>query len=127
MLNSLKSAGGNLANVAKMKAQQDKLTKMLSSVRVTGVSKNGKVKVTITGDQKIVDISIDPALVRFVYENFISQNKPDVMMSKAIMEAFEDAVSKVQNEVIQQLSQNGGINDLMEVLQSTSNMGKANN
>jgi DNA-binding protein YbaB len=122
MLNGIKNAGSTVANIGKLKAQQEKLQKLLSSIRVTGTSKNGKVTVTITGEQKIVDINIDPALIRFVYENFTSQNKPDTMMSKAIIEAVDDAVSKVQMEVVTKLQQNGGIDDLMGMLQAAGSM-----
>lgn len=125
MLNGLKNVGGvaqNAGNIMQLRAQQEKLQKMLAGIRVTGTSKNGKVTVTITGEQKIVEVNIDPALIRFVYENFISQNKPDTMMSKAIIEAVDDAVSKVQTEVVKQLQASGGINDLMGMLQGVSQM-----
>jgi DNA-binding protein YbaB len=123
MLGGLKNAGSAMANFAKLKAQQDKLQKLLSSIRVTGTSKNNKVTVVITGEQKIVEINIDPALIKFVHDNFIVNNKPDTMMSKAIIEAVEDAVSKVQTEVVKQLQANGGIDDLMGMLQAAGTMG----
>jgi len=120
MLKNIQQGASAVSGMAKMQAQQQKLQKLLSSITVTGVSKNGKVTVTITGEQKIVDIKIDPALVKFVYENFISQEKPDVMMSRAIMEAIEDAISKVQGEVVKKMQETGSMGDLMSMLQAAS-------
>jgi DNA-binding protein YbaB len=130
MLGNLKNVGaaaGNTvsaaSNAMKLKSQQEKLQKLLASIRVTGVSKNGKVTVTITGEQKIVEINIDPALIKFVYENFTSQDKPDTMMSRAIVEAVDDAVSKVQMEVVKKMQETGSLEDLMSMLQTAGSMG----
>lgn len=120
MLNNLKNAGSSINNFNQARQQQARLQKILSEIRVTGTSKNGKVSVTITGEQKIVDIVIDPALIKFVYENFISVDKPDTMLSKAIMEAVEDAMSKVQGKIVEKMQETGSIGDLMSMLQAAS-------
>jgi DNA-binding protein YbaB len=113
----------NAANMAKLTSQQQKLQKLLSGIRVTGSSKNGKVTVTITGEQKIVEVNIDPALIKFVHDNFIVAGKQDTMLGKAVMEAFEDAVSKVQAKVVEEMQKTGSIGDLMDMLQAASSMG----
>lgn len=118
MFQGIKSTAGALANANKMKAQQEKLQKLLNSVRVAGVSKNGKVTVILTGDQKVVEIKIDPSLITFVYENFTSQDKEDTLLTKSIMEAIEDAVSKVQAEVVKKMQETGSLGDLMSMLQA---------
>lgn len=120
MLNNLKNAGSSINNLNQARQQQARLQKILAEIRVTGNSKNGKVSVTITGEQKIVDIIIDPALIKFVYENFISTDKPDTMLSKAIMEAVEDAMSKVQGKIVEKMQETGSIGDLMSMLQAAS-------
>ncbi|MBC7406254.1 MAG: YbaB/EbfC family nucleoid-associated protein [Candidatus Parcubacteria bacterium] len=109
-------------NPIKMQQQHEKLKKLLSSIIVTGTSKNGKVTVTINGEQKIQTIDIDPALIEFVYENFIKEGKPDALLGKAIIEAFEKAVEDVQKAVVTQLQQTGGINDLMGMLKDAGNI-----
>lgn len=124
MLGKIQNAGSTVANVGKLRAQQEKLQKLLSSIRVQGVSKNGKVKVTITGEQKIVDIQIDPALIKFVHDQFIVNDKPDTMLGRSVMEAFEDAVSKVQMKVVEEMQKTGSIGDLMSMLQAASSMGQ---
>jgi DNA-binding protein YbaB len=118
MFQGIKKTAGALANANKMKAQQEKLQKLLNSVRVAGVSKNGKVTVILTGDQKIIEIKIDPTLINFVYENFTSQNKEDTLLAKSIMEAVEDGMNKVQAEVVKKMQETGSLGDLMSMLQA---------
>jgi DNA-binding protein YbaB len=118
MFQGIKNTAGALANANKMKAQQEKLQKLLNSVRVGGISKNGKVSVILTGDQKVVDIKIDPSLIAFVYENFTSLQKEDTLLAKSIMEAMEDATSKVQTEVVKKMQETGSLGDMMSMLQA---------
>lgn len=120
MLNNLKKTAGLVSSANKAKAQQEKLQKLLMSIRVTGASKNKKISVTITGEQKIVEILIDPALIAFVYENFTSQSKEDTMLAKSIIEAVDDAIGKVQGEVVKKMTATGSIDDLMSMLQAAS-------
>jgi DNA-binding protein YbaB len=118
MLGKIKDTANALGNLNKMKAQQDKLQKILASVQVTGTSKNGKVSVTVTGDQKIVQnsLKIDPTIITFVYENYISQDKEDQLLGKSVTEAIEDAMNKVQPEVVKKMQETGSIGDLMGML-----------
>jgi DNA-binding protein YbaB len=124
MLNNLKKTASLVSSANKAKQQQEKLQKLLMSIRVTGTSKNKKVTVAITGEQKIIEINIDPTLIAFVYENFTSQNKEDTMLSKSIIEAVDDAISKVQGEVVKKMTESGSIDDLMSMLQAAN--GSAN-
>lgn len=105
----------NLTQANEMRKKQAKYQAMLEEVKVTGTSKNGKVKVVVNGTQKVEKITIDPELVEFVYENFISQKKEDTMMSKAILESIDDALSKLQMEIVKKMQENGGIGELMEM------------
>jgi len=118
MLQGIKNAAGMVGQASKIKQQQEKFQKLLSSIRVTGTSKNGKVTVAITGEQKIVDIQIDPALITFVQENFVAQGKEEKMMAKSIIEAVDDAISKVQGEVVKKIQETGSLGDLMSMLQA---------
>jgi DNA-binding protein YbaB len=130
MLQNLKNAGNLMQNAGKIKQQQAKLQKILQDIRVSGVSKNGKVTVVITGEQKIVNIMIDPALIKFVYLNFLTGHEADPdkqaeqdargqgFLATPIMEALEDAISKVQTEVVKKIQETGSIGDLMSMLQA---------
>jgi DNA-binding protein YbaB len=120
MLNNIKNAAGLMANANKVRQQQQKISALLSSIRVSGVSKNSRVSVVITGEQKIVDIQIDPSLINFVYENYTSQNKTDSVLSKSIIEAVENAISKVQKEIATKMQETGSMGDFMSMVQAVS-------
>lgn len=120
MLNNIKNAASLMANTNKVRQQQAKISTLLASIRVSGTSKNSRVTVVITGEQKIVDIQIDPALINFVYENYTSQNKTDSVLSKSIMEAVEDAISKVQKEIAKKMQETGSMGDFMSMVQAVS-------
>jgi DNA-binding protein YbaB len=120
MFNGIKNAASSIQNISKIKQQQAKLQKLLSEITVEGVSKNKKVTVKITGEQKIKDISIEPELISFVHENFVSQGKEDNILAKSIMEAVEDAISKVQGAVVKKMQETDSLGDLMGMLQAAS-------
>ena len=120
MLNNIKNAASLMANTNKVRQQQAKISTLLASIRVSGTSKNSRVTVVITGEQKIVDIQIDPALINFVYENYTSQNKTDSVLSKSIMEGVEDAISKVQKEIAKKMQETGSMGDFMSMVQAVS-------
>ena len=121
MFDGIKNTANMLGQANKMKQQQAKLQTMLQGIRVSGISKNGKVTVTVTGEQKIVDVKIDPTLIKFVYENFINsddadtQNRGQAMITTNIMEASNDAISKVQVEMVKKMQEGNGMNDLMDM------------
>jgi DNA-binding protein YbaB len=130
MLQGIKNAGSLVSNANKVRQQQAKLQKILQDIRVTGTSKNGKVTVVITGEQKIIDIKIDPSIIKFVYENFFTinlddaeksadnQNRGQKFLSSPIIEAVDDAISKVQGEVVKKIQETGSLGDLMSMLQA---------
>jgi DNA-binding protein YbaB len=132
MLQGLKNAGNAMANAGKIRQQQAKLQKILQSIRIVGESGNKKVKVTITGEQKLVDIWIDPELIKFVNDNFIipaateqdQERKEDMLsrgqrfFSQPIMEAMEKATSQVQKEIVKKIQETGSVGDLMSMLQA---------
>ena len=120
MLDKIKNVSSMIQIANKLKQQQERLQKILSTIRVNGQSKNQKVTVTITGEQKIVNIQIAPVFINFVYENFTSQGKEESMLAKAIMEAFEDAISKVQGEVVKKMQETGSLDDFMSMLQAAT-------
>jgi len=120
MLAKIKNVSSMIQTANQLKQQQERLQKILSTIRVNGQSKNQKVTVTITGEQKIVNIQIAPELINFVYENFTSQGKEESMLAKAIMEAFEDAISKVQGEVVKKMQETGSLDDFMSMLQAAT-------
>jgi DNA-binding protein YbaB len=132
MLQGVKNAGNMMANAGKIRQQQAKLQKILQSIRIVGESNNKKVRVTITGEQKLTDIWIDPELIKFVNDNFIipAQQEQDMdrqqdmlargqrFFSAPVIEAMEKATSQVQKEIVKKIQETGSVGDLMSMLQA---------
>jgi DNA-binding protein YbaB len=107
------SQAGNMMN---SKQQADKMQKMMQSISVQGASKNGKVTVTINGEQKIVDLKIDSSLINFVYETTTSKGQEDSTISRFVMEAYSDAQGKVQAAIMKKIQESGDMSEIMSML-----------
>ena len=124
MFNGVKNVMQGVGNMSKAQQAQAKYQKILQSIISSGISKNGKVTVQMTGEQKFVDVKIDPSLITFVNDNYmITGDQNDIVngqkiLSDRIGEAAADASSKVQVEMIKQIQENGGLGDMMEVFKS---------
>jgi DNA-binding protein YbaB len=106
----------NAGNMIKAKQQADQMQKMMQAISVQGVSKNGKVNITLNGEYKIVDLKIDGSLINFVFDSTTSKGKEDTSIAKFVMEAYEDASKKVQNAIMKKFQEEGNIGDLMSML-----------
>jgi DNA-binding protein YbaB len=96
-------------NAAKLLSQQAKIKKILSTVRAVGSSKNGKVRVIMSGEQKVIDVEVDLEIIKPEFQK---------ILQKSIQEAFEDAILKVQQATMEAMQKGGGIDDLMGLLQA---------
>jgi len=91
-----------VANLQKMikaaKEMQEKLQKELAEMRVEGTSGGGMVTVTLDGQKNLISVRIDPEVV----------NKDDVeMLQDLILAAFNDAGTKVDEELSQKMGSLG--------------------
>jgi DNA-binding protein YbaB len=124
MFGGVKNAIQGVGNLSKAQQTQAKYQKMMQEIRVSGISKNGKVTIEMSGEQKLTNVKIDPSLITFVNDNYMNSDdqnnivKGQKMISDAILEASEDAVSKVQTEMIKKIQENGGLGEMMEMFQS---------
>jgi len=86
---------GNLQKMLKQaKEMQEKLQQEMAEMRVEGSSGGGMVAVTLDGTKAMVSIKVDPEVV----------NKEDVeMLQDLILAAFNDAASKVDENLSQKL------------------------
>lgn len=87
-----------VANLQKMikaaKEMQEKLQKELAEMRVEGTSGGGMVTVILDGQKNLMSVRIDPEVV----------NKDDVeMLQDLILAAFNDAGTKVDEELSQKM------------------------
>ncbi|MFW6131215.1 MAG: YbaB/EbfC family nucleoid-associated protein [Candidatus Aminicenantaceae bacterium] len=97
----------NIQNLQKMlknaKEMQEKMQKEMQSMRVEGSSGGGMVLLTMDGTKNIISFKIDPEVV----------NKDDVeMLQDLIIAAFNDANTKVEEEISQKL---GGLGDALKI------------
>ena len=89
-----------LKQIQDLRKKAKELQGNLAQDTVTGESLNGQIKITMDGNQKIQDISID--------ENILTpENKQ--MIEKGLVDAFEKAIKDVQGLMAQKL-QSGEIN-----------------
>ena len=61
--------GNNMMKqLQQMKEQMEEIKARLDAITVVGEAYEGKIKVTMTGNRKVVDIHIDPSLTQNVEE-----------------------------------------------------------
>lgn len=90
---------GNLQKMLKQAQEmQSKFQQQMGEMRVEGSSGGGMVVVTVDGTKNLISITIDPEVV----------DKDDVdMLQDLIAAAFNDAGTKVDEEVSQKLGAMG--------------------
>lgn len=82
----------NPLKLLKMKQEADQMRKKLQSQRVTGESKDGRVKMFMNLAQEFEDIHID--------EEILSDARSLELIKKGMKEAFQDYQKKLQKEMI---------------------------
>jgi DNA-binding protein YbaB len=130
MLQGLKNFGQAATNAAKLKSQQAKMQKMLAEIEEMGTDDQEHVKVWMNGNQEIVRMEVSPKLISFVNDNFFSVDTKDQaekeelnekgqkFFSAPFMKAIKNATEKVQKAIVKKMTENGGIGDLMSMLQA---------
>jgi len=81
-----------------LKDQAGQLKNALAQETATGEAEWGKVKVTIDGNQEVLNVEIDPELLN-------SDNKEK--LESAIKEATNDAIKKVQKIMANKMRESG--------------------
>ncbi len=130
MLQGLKNFGKAAGGAAKLKSQQARMQKMLAEIEEMGSDEKEMVKIWINGNQEITKMEISPKLTNFVNDSFFNVetddqekkadliNKGQKFLSTPFIKAFKDATEKVQKAVVKKMTENGGIGDLMSMLQA---------
>jgi len=72
------------------------MKEMLAREEVIGTAAFGKIKITMDGNQKVLEVKIDPEL--------LSQNDS---LEMALAEAFNDAINKVHKLMMDKLREHG--------------------
>ena len=90
MMRGMGNMQGMMKQVQKMQKEMVKAQEALNEREFTGESTNSYVKITITGDRKVKQVAIDPAIV----------DPEDVeMMEDLVAMAMNDVIQKVEKEI----------------------------
>lgn len=87
MMRGMGNMQGMMKQVQKMQKEMTKAQEALNNTEFTGESTNSYVKVTATGDRKVKDIVIDPAI--------IDAEDPEMLQDLVLM-AVNDVLTKVE-------------------------------
>ena len=101
MLEKFKNMGKALKDAQNMKGIMEKVQKELSSSVIPITELDGKIKIEITGELKVVKFEIDPSLLT-----------PDkkAQVEKAVREGFTTGINKAKNMATEKLqSVTGGL------------------
>ena len=89
-----------LKNMNSLRKQASQMKKSLEEEKITVETYNGRVKLTINGNQDIEELHID--------EDVLTPDNKD-MLEQEIKRAFKDAMKKLQNIMVKKM-QSGEIN-----------------
>lgn len=90
-----------LKEVKDLRQQAKSIQSMLAQETVETSAAWGKVKIKMNGNQEILEVNIDPEMLQ-------SSKKGEV--EKAIKEATNEAVKKVQKVMAEKIKAQGGLN-----------------
>ena len=90
MMRGMGNMQGMMKQVQKMQKEMVKAQEVLNQREFTGESTNGYVKVTVTGDRKVKQVTIDPQII----------DPDDVeMVEDLVAMAVNDVIQKVEKEI----------------------------
>jgi len=93
---------GDLGNIMKLQREFKNIQKKLKKTEATGETADGQVKVTVNGEYRFTDVSIDPGLV---------SGGDATKIEKAVVFAANMAVEKIKEESAREMTRlTGGMN-----------------
>lgn len=99
MFDQFKAMGavaGLLKNKEKLKEVGDRLREKISGLSATGTSGGGAVRVTVSGAMKVSSVEISPAAVAGIAMGGTAGEQSRRMVESLITEATNDALTRVQ-------------------------------
>jgi DNA-binding YbaB/EbfC family protein len=91
--------------IKNLRDEAKKVQNTLEEVVAEGTAAWGKVKVTVNGNQRVLDVAIDDEL--------LTQKEK---LQEALKEAFSEANKKIQKEMASHMKDMGGLRDMMKNL-----------
>lgn len=93
---------GDMGNIMKLQKEMKNVQKRLKSTRMEGESPDGSVKTVVNGEYQLVDIKIN--------NDFLANHESE-KIEKMILDAVNDAVTKIKKYSITEMSKlTGGLN-----------------
>ena len=99
MFDGLKDMGKLLKQAKEMKSKMKEVQEQLKKVRVSATAANDKIKIVVTGELEVVELSIDPTLL---------EPKNASNLEKSLLRAFNEATNKAKALATQKLSEVSG-------------------
>lgn len=103
MFDSLKAAGalaGLMKNKEALKAAGERIRVRLSELRAGGGSGGGAVRATVTGDMKIVSVTLEPAVCAGLASGDAAQREMvQSLIAEAVNNAMDIAKAMAQREI----------------------------
>jgi hypothetical protein len=97
VIDSFKAMGaiaGLMKNKERLAEATERVKARLAALRVEGEAAGGVVRVTATGEMKVVDVHVEPALA----SGFGADESSRLMAQKLIIEATNEALTKARDE-----------------------------
>jgi hypothetical protein len=92
-----------LKQIKDLRGQAKEMQNQLAKESVDVTAARGRIKLTMNGNQEVLNVEIDPELLT-------SDNK--TKLEAGMKEAFNDAVKKIQKVMAQKMQQMGGLSGL---------------
>jgi DNA-binding protein YbaB len=92
----------NVKDMAKLKKMADDAKKQMETIRATGLSKKGYVKITLDGEKELKNIEFSPEAMKITPEE----------LAKCAKEAHKAAAKDIDKSVKKQMK-NSGLNDML--------------
>jgi len=92
-----------LSKMGDMKKQMEEMQKRISSIKVIGSAGGGMVTVTVTGDNRVVDVKIAKEL---------TQGEEIKMLEDLVIAATNDALNKVKDSMAHEMKNMTGGMDM---------------
>ena len=90
-----------LKQIKDLRDKAKQIQSMLSDERVEGSGAWGKVKVSMDGNQSVLNVEIDPELLKESEKN---------KLQSALKDAYNDAVKKAQRRMVEKMKSSGDLN-----------------
>lgn len=94
-----------LKQIKDLRDQAKEMKKMLDSVVVVGASRSNKVMVTLNGSHEVLGVQIEDGTEKSAIE-------------QGVKEAFVDANSKLQKELMTKMQADGGMGGLGDLMKN---------